>query len=131
MGFILRWLFAFALLAATFNPTGWNYISWTRANAAESMSLAVLLGLLLMVGYIVYLRATIRSIGAFGMVLIAAIVSSSLWVAADFGLISLDDPDLNTWIAIFALSLVLGVGLSWSLVRRRLSGQADVDDVDE
>jgi hypothetical protein len=35
------------------------------------------------------------------------------------------------WIGIFALSLVLGIGLSWSIVRRKLSGQADVDDVDE
>ena len=47
------------------------------------------------------------------------------------GIISLDNPTINTWIAIFALSVVLSVGLSWSIVRRRLSGQADVDDIDE
>jgi len=29
------------------------------------------------------------------------------------------------------LAFVLGIGLSWSHVRRRLSGQADMDDVDE
>jgi hypothetical protein len=30
-----------------------------------------------------------------------------------------------------ALGVVLGVGLSWSHLRRALSGQADVDGVDE
>jgi hypothetical protein len=32
---------------------------------------------------------------------------------------------------ILALSLILGIGLSWSFVRRALSGQVDVDEVDE
>ena len=30
-----------------------------------------------------------------------------------------------------ALSIVLGIGLSWSIVRRNLSGQVDMDDVEE
>lgn len=28
MGFLLCWLFAFVLLAATYNPTRWNYVRW-------------------------------------------------------------------------------------------------------
>ncbi|MGJ8622576.1 MAG: DUF6524 family protein [Yoonia sp.] len=131
MGFIIRWVFALILLAATYNPTKWNYVSWSRANADTNLSIVVLLGLVLLVGYIVYLRATLRSIGIFGMVLILALVGTVLWVLFDQGLISLDDPSVNTWIAIFALSVVLAIGLSWSIVRRRLSGQADVDDIDE
>ncbi len=54
-----------------------------------------------------------------------------LWVLLDKGYIRLHNPAVNTWIAVIALSLVLAVGLSWSIVRRRLTGQADVDDVDE
>jgi len=52
-------------------------------------------------------------------------------VLIDWGVLSLSNPSLNTWLGLFALSLILGIGLSWSIVRRRLSGQADVDDVDE
>ena len=59
-----------------------------------------------------------------------AVVGTALWVLFDYGWLSFDNPTLNTWIAILALSLVLAVGLSWSIVRRRLTGQADVDDVD-
>lgn len=131
MGFILRWLFAFVLVALTFNPTDWNYVNWSVENWGQQASLVVLFGLILLIGYIIYLRATLRSIGLFGMALIAALVAAILWVAHDFGLLSLDNPGLNTWIGLFALSLVLGTGLSWSIVRRRLSGQADVDDVEE
>ena len=95
------------------------------------MPLVVLAGLILFVGYVIYLRATLRSIGPFGMLLVAAVVAALIWVLIDAGILTLEDPSITTWLGIFALSVVLGIGLSWSLVRRRLTGQADVDDVDE
>lgn len=131
MGFFLRWLFAFVLLAATFNPTRWNYLRWAEANWGAQMPLVVLFGLLLVAAYVIYLRATLRSIGPFGMSLVAALVAALVWVLIDWGVLTLDDPSLNTWLGLIALSVILGIGLSWSIVRRRLSGQADVDDVDE
>lgn len=131
MGFFLRWAFAFVLLAATFNPSEYNYIRWAFTNSSASLSLSVFLGLLLLVGYIIYLRATLRSIGGFGMALVMALVGALVWVLYDLGWLSLENRSVNMWIGIFALSCVLGIGLSWSLVRRRLSGQADVDDIDE
>jgi hypothetical protein len=131
MGFVIRWIFAFVLLAATYNPTQWNYVRWARDNVDTNLSMTVLLGLVLFVGYIIYLRATLRSIGIFGMILILAVVGTLLWVLFDQGVISLDNPSVNAWIGIVALSIVLAIGLSWSIVRRRLTGQADMDDVDE
>jgi hypothetical protein len=95
------------------------------------LSLVVLIGLLLGVGYIIFLRATLRSIGLFGMVLIVAVFAALVWVLYDFGLLRLEDPGVMAWLGILALSLVLGLGLSWSIIRRRMSGQADVDDIDE
>ncbi|MEJ6403554.1 DUF6524 family protein [Yoonia sp. 2307UL14-13] len=131
MGFVIRWVFAFVLLAATYNPTEWNFVRWSMANFETNLSLTVLFGLILLVGYIIYLRATLRSIGVFGMILVFAVVGTLLWVLYDQGIVSLDNPTVNTWIAVFTLSFVLAIGLSWSIVRRRLTGQADMDDVDE
>ena len=54
MGFVIRWVFAFVLLAATYNPTAWNYVSWSMTNAETNLSMVVLLGLVLFVGYIIY-----------------------------------------------------------------------------
>lgn len=128
--FFLRWVFAFLLLAATYNPTGLNFVRWMM-DSGQSASVLVLSGLVLLIGYIIYLRATLRSIGPFGMALVLALVGALLWVAYDLGWMNFNNPTWNTWIGLFALSLVLGVGLSWSHVRRRLSGQSDMDDVDE
>ncbi|WP_298861363.1 DUF6524 family protein [uncultured Sulfitobacter sp.] len=130
MGFIIRWICAFALLALTFNPTEYNYVQWARSYGSMNMSIAVLIGLFLMIGYIIYLRATLRSIGSFGMLLVLAVVGAGLWVLYDLGVLRLDDPSFNVWLGLIALSFVLAIGLSWSIVRRALSGQADVDDVD-
>jgi hypothetical protein len=130
MGFLLRLAFAFVLLAATYNPTEWNFVRWGMANYETQLPLTVLFSLILLVGYIIYLRATLRSIGMFGMLLVLAVAGTVLWVLWDQGWIDLADPTFNTWLAIAVLSFVLAIGLSWSIVRRKLSGQADVDDVD-
>jgi hypothetical protein len=130
MGFLLRWVCAFLLLAATFNPTDYNYVQWVRSYGGMNVSIAVLAGLMLLIGYIIYLRATLRSIGGFGMALVLAVVGAGIWVLYDLGVLRLNDPSINVWLGLGALSFVLAIGLSWSIVRRALSGQADVDDVD-
>jgi hypothetical protein len=131
MGFLIRWLCAFVLLAVTFNPTEFNYVQWARDYGRMNMSIAVLLGLLLFIGYVIYLRATLRSIGGLGMLLVLSVVSASLWVLYDLGVLRLDNSSFNVWLGLFALSFVLGIGLSWSIFRRAVSGQADVDDVED
>ncbi|MGC3939365.1 DUF6524 family protein [Roseobacter sp. EG26] len=131
MGFLTRWFFAFTLLALTFNPTQYNYVNWVRDYGSMNLSIAVLLALILCVGYIIYLRATLRSIGAGGMVLVLAIVGALIWVLYDFGVLRLDNKSLNVWLGLITLSFVLGIGLSWSHVRRAVSGQSDVDDIDD
>ena len=130
MGILLRWLGAFVLLAATFNPTPWNYVRWVERAWADQMPLAIFLGLILAVGYMVYGVATLRSIGPFGVVLVAAIIGAGLWVLYDWGWLSLANPSVNLWIGIFVLSVVLGIGLSWSILRQKLSGQASVDEIE-
>lgn len=131
MGFVVRWIFAFLLVALTYNPTDWNYSRWAAENWSEQMPLAVLFGLVLLVGWIIYLRATLRSIGPFGVLLVLALMAALGWVLYDQGWITLDNPSLNAWLAVIAASVVLGIGLTWSIIRRRLSGQVDIDDVDE
>ena len=128
---LIRTAVAFVLVALTFNPTQWNYVRWAETNWAEQMPLAILFGLILLVGFIIYLRATLRSIGAIGMGLVAAVIAALVWVFNDLGWLSLDNATLNTWIGIIAISLVLGIGLSWSIIRRRLSGQVDMDEIEE
>lgn len=131
MALFIRWLFAFVLVAATYNPTPYNYVRWAAENYQTTLSITVLLGIVLFIAYVIFFRATLRSIGPFGMILVLALLGGIVWVLYDFGLLNLEDPGQMTWLGIVALSAVLGVGLSWSIIRRRLSGQVDMDDVDE
>jgi len=96
IGFLIRWFLAFALLAATYNPTEWNFYRWGLANWEAQLPLTILFGLILLVGYIIYLRATFRSIELFGLLLILAVIGTALWVLYDFGWIALDDAAVNT-----------------------------------
>jgi len=131
MSFFLRWLIAFVLLVATWNPTPWNFVRWVMDNGTANLPVTVLGGLLLLVGYIIYLRATLRSIGPLGAALVVALCAAVIWVLIYYGLLGTQNADLNQWLAILVGSLVLGIGMSWSIFRRRISGQIDMDDVDE
>ena len=130
MGFVLRWLFAFVLVAATYNPTSWNYVHWVSANFDTQLPLALLFGLVLVVGYVIYVNATLRSIGMFGMLLLLAVVAALIWFLWDRGWLTLENASLNTWIGLFVISAILGIGMTWSIVSRRLTGQIDVDETD-
>lgn len=135
MGFVLRWLFAFVLVAATYNPTSWNYVSWAASNwkagnFSNQLPLTLLFGLVLIVGYVIYINATLRSIGLFGMLLSLAVVGTLLWFLWDRGWLSLENASINTWLGLIVISAILGIGMTWSIVSRRLSGQIDVDETD-
>jgi hypothetical protein len=130
MGFLLRWLGAFLLLAAIFNPTDWNFVRWAQSSWGAQTSLVVFTGLILAVAAMVYLVATMRSIGVLGAIIIAAIFGAGLWVLTDWGLLGLQNSALNIWLGILVLSLILGIGMSWSILRQRLSGQQTTDEVD-
>lgn len=130
MGILFRWLGAFLLLAAIFNPTSWNYVTWARSAWGEQTPLIIFTGLILGVIAMVYLVATMRSIGILGALVIAAIFAAGLWVLTDWGLLGLQNNALNIWLGILVLSLILGIGMSWSILRQRLSGQQTTDEVD-
>ncbi|MFM7335057.1 MAG: DUF6524 family protein [Tabrizicola sp.] len=130
MGILLRWLGAFLLITAIYNPTEWSYVAWARGAWGEQTPLIVFIGLILVVAAMVYLVATMRSIGILGALIIAAIFAAGLWVLTDWGLLGLQNSALNIWLGILVLSLILGIGMSWSILRQRLSGQQTTDEVD-
>jgi hypothetical protein len=49
----------------------------------------------------------------------------------DIGWLSLESTGIMTWLALVVISLILAVGMAWSHVKRRITGQLNVDDVDD
>jgi len=130
-GFALRWVVALGLVLATFNPTEWSYYGWVTDGDGGDLPLKLFVGIVLAILYVVYLRATWRSIGPFGLALAAAFFGALAWVLLDRGILDLSDPTLASWVVLVVFATILAIGISWSHVRRRVSGQADVDDIDE
>ena len=128
MGFLLRWLGAFVLLAATYNPSSVNYVAWARGAWDTSLPLVVLFGLILLVAYVLFLTAVFRGIGMVGIILILAVFAAFVWVLFSYGWISLDNPSALIWLGLIAMSVVLAVGMYWGILWRRMSGQLEVDD---
>lgn len=129
-GFLLRLLFAALLVFATYNPTGKSYYHWLSENITTPSPLLVLAGILLLIGWTIYLRATGRSLGTFGLILAVGFISTIMWLIVDLGWLSLDSMTTMTWIGEAILSFVLAIGISWSHIRRRMTGQIDVDEVE-
>ncbi len=119
------------IVLLTYNPSGYSFFHWVRGGAFETdMALTVFFGLLLLVAYVVLARATLFSIGVAGVALVAAVIAALVWVMVDFGILSLTEPGVIDWIVLIGLGFILGIGLSWAIIRRRLSGQVYVDDVE-
>jgi len=59
---------------------------------------------------------------------IAGVIASLVWLAVDNAWLAWSDTSAMMWIALVGLGLILGIGLSWSHFRRRITGQVDVED---
>jgi hypothetical protein len=132
-GFLLRWLAALLLVFAVFNPTGLSYFHWIAdgETGGTHLPLKILVGLLLLGGFAVYLRATWISLGLLGIALVVAVLGVFVWLLVDYRVLDVAAPAAASVVIQLILSVVMAVGMSWSHVQRRLSGQVDVDDEEE
>ena len=130
LGVVIRFVVALILVFATYNPDGFSFYHWGILHFQEMMPVKVFAGVVLLIGWTIFIRATIHSLGVFGSFLVVALVASLLWVVVDQGWIALDNMRILSYVIMVLASIVLTTGMSWSHIRRRLSGQYDVDDTD-
>ncbi len=130
MDFVWRWLIAIVLVLATYNPSGFSFVHWVMKNLGEQDlgALHFLVGIILLAGWTAYLVATGRSLGSLGTVLGAALIVGCIWLMAELGLVHPDSTSAVVWLGSFALATLLAIGMSWSHIWRRLSGQLEVDE---
>ena len=129
--FLGRWIFALVLVLGSYNPTQWCYFSWATAETTTFVPIVAIVGLVLLIGWIMFIRATFMSMGWLGITLGAALFGCIVWLMVDLEWLSLDSEGTIAWIVLIILSLILAVGMSWSHIRRRMSGQFDVDEKDD
>lgn len=139
-GFLLRLAGALLLVYATYNPERFSYFHWAIEPRPGEAGLSGILhgftplkafaGLGLLALWVVFLQATRRSLGAGGALLVVALFGCTIWAMIYYGMISPTSSKAIAHLILLAVSLVLAIGMSWSHITRRLSGQLDTDTVD-
>ena len=129
--FGMRFLFSAILVFTTYNPEGFSYFDWVKSVFPAVTIEQAFVGVVLIIGWVIYLRATLRSLGTIGLVLAFAFFGLLIGMLFKWGWITLDASKMVAYVVEVLLAVVLAVGMSWSHLRRRMSGQLDMDDVDD
>jgi len=129
--FLWRLIFSVALVLLTFNPTGHSYYHWLADGFPSVQPLEVVAGIALLGAWIFFVRSTMAAMGTLGVVLLLALFGAIVWWVVSQGWLDVSNRSAMAWVVLLILGLVLGIGMSWSHIRREVSGQASVDRVDK
>ena len=130
LGVVARLLFAVALVLLTFNPTGRSYYHLLADGFPSITPFEAVAGILLLIGWVFFVRSTLAALGVLGVALIVALFAAIVWWMVSLGWLDVGNASAMAWAVLLMLGVVLGIGMSWSHIRQRLSGQASVDRVD-
>lgn len=125
-----RFVAALALVLATYNPSDLSFFHWVRAAISDDAlgPQHFFVGVVIFIGWSIFLIATFHALGKFGMLLAAAFFGTLIWLLTDWGFLEADTMSAITWISLVCLAGLLTVGLSWAHIWRRMTGQFDTED---
>lgn len=63
-----------------------------------------------------------------GVVIAVAFLAAILWLFVSWGWIRMERSDTVAWVILSMITVRLTIGISWSAIRRRITGQVDVTD---
>jgi hypothetical protein len=126
-----RFLFAFAMVVLTWNPTRFNYVAWALAQWQNLAPIIVFVGLALAAGWFFFLSSTGRALGPWGLIVCGGLAATILWGLYRYDILDSENTTVLSWILLVLFSLILATGMSWAHLRSRWSGQATVDEIDE
>ncbi len=123
-GVIVRLLACFTLVFATWNPTGYSYLAWVRHGEATLPAIALVSATLAGL-HILFARIAWLSLGADGISAALAVLLAFLLTLYEFDLVDLSRGESWAYVFLLAVSLVLALGVVWSLLKRRIVGQSN------
>ena len=129
-GFLLRFVFAIIVVFSTYNPEGVSYYDWVYDALPEFSVLKAFIGVIILIAWVILIRATLGSLGALGIILATFFFGLAIWLLIDVLGLSTDNFRVISYIIEIMLASVLSIGVSWSHVRRRVTGQLDTDELD-
>jgi len=126
-GIIIRIVVSVALVLLTYNPSGHSFVHWVLADLSGFDAMKAFIGVVLLAAWVVLVRTARTSLGNLGIVLSAVLLGTVVWMLYDMGLLATTRTSAIVWIILIMLGIILGIGLSWSLIRQRATGQVEVN----
>lgn len=130
-GVALRFLFALLLVLLSYNPSGYSYFHWVHSSFSDITPYVIIAGVILLIGWGIYIKATLNSLGLIGIIALAALFACLVWLFVYWGFLSVTDISAMAWVIEILLAALLAVGMCWSHFTRRMSGQVDVDEIED
>lgn len=127
-----RFLGALALVFFTYNPSGYSMFDVTKVvlgNMDLFETWMIFVVAIVGVGWFLYIKATLQSLGIAGTLLVIVLAGIALVSIADLGIIPIDDPVILAYSIEVLTAIILTLGMTWSSIWRRITGQVDVNDV--
>ena len=114
-GFLARFALALLVAGASYNPTRYSYYAWVKSTGFAWRPSTVFVGVVLLIGWVICLRLTLRSIGGLSLLLANAFLAAFFgsWPA---GWLPIDNVAAISWLGLFCVAR--SVGMSWPLWRR-------------
>ena len=116
--FLARFAFALLVCGATYNPTRFSYYAWAKSTGWQWRPPIVFVAVILLIGWVICLRITLRSIGGIGLLLANAFFAALFWLLADWGWLPINSVAAISWIGLLVVAGILAAGMSWSRLRR-------------
>ena len=108
--FGLRFLFSSILVFATYNPEGYSFYDWVKDVFPSITIEQSFVGIALVIGWVIYLRATLRSLGLIGLILAFTFFGLLIAMLFKWGWISLDASKMVSYIVEILIAVILAWG---------------------
>jgi hypothetical protein len=124
-----RFLCALALVLATYNPTGYSFYHWIIALGEGLLSLKVVVAMTLAMIYYMLFRVVFAAFRRSGMIVGGL---AGVLFATELARVAATGHSQHTWhfyfllgqyVTLCAVAIVLSIGVSWSHLMERLTGQ--------
>ena len=131
--FAWRLLLALVLVLITYNPTDYSFVHWLRVSSAGHTlgPEHAVAGVALLGGWLIVVTATRSALGSLGLIVLTAFMAALVWWLIDAGWLVANSMSSIEWVVLVCLAMVLAVGMSWSHIWRRITGQVTVEKVNQ
>ena len=120
-GFLLRFLAVLVLVLVTWNPEGRSFVHWVSDWQQGITAPKAFSAVVLTIAWVAAFVTSWKSLGVIGTGLLAALIGTGLWMAADWVGVTLSGRAIS-YLVLVSIALVLATAMSWKAFRDRRRG---------